>query len=102
MMKSVAESFSIVRTFYSTGEYGIHLIASMQPLPLHPPEELAAKLSQKSAADLIERGPQNSVTEQFREVLEREELVEKFIAASPVSPVLSDDRPVNEFFGLDV
>lgn len=100
MVKSIVQSFPYVRTFYSTGEYGVHILASRQPIALRSPAELAGRLSQRSAADLIEWGPNNSAEDQFREVLGQEESVGKFIAASPVAPMLTDDMPVNEYFIL--
>lgn len=100
MMKSICQSFPFVRTFYSTGESGLHILASMKPIPLLSPEVMAARLSHRSAIDLVEWGPHNSAVDQFREVLEQEEPVGKFMSSSPVSPVLTDDRPVNEYFWL--
>jgi len=100
MMKAIAQSFPYVRTFFSSGEFGIHILASMQPIPDSSPEELASRLSPKALADLMEWGPKNFAADQFREVLLQEEPVEKFIAANPAAPELTDDRPVNEYYML--
>ncbi len=101
MMKSIAQSFPYVRTFYSNGgDYGIHVLASMKPIPERSPDQLAASLPARAAIDIVEWGPHSFSADQFREVLLQEEPVEKFIAANPSAPALTDDRPVNEYYIL--
>jgi hypothetical protein len=78
----------------------MHFIASMHPLPGRSAAEMAAELSPRAAADLVEWGPFATPAEQFNAVLSREHRVEALIKAVPSAREIEDDRPVNEYFLL--
>ncbi len=98
--KALQQSFPNVRAFQSYDGFGIHFLASMQPLPAISSTVLAARLQPAAAADFLEWGPQATVQNQFDRVLSRELSIEKIIAEDPRAPALADDQPVNEYFLL--
>jgi predicted membrane-bound spermidine synthase len=98
--RSLATVFPYVRAFNSMEGWGVHYIASMQPLPDRSAVELAAKLSPKAAADLVEWGPFSTPIEQFGAVLNHEHGMDELIRGAPGAREIEDDRPVNEYFFL--
>jgi hypothetical protein len=54
--KALQQSFPYVRAFLSFDGYGIHFLASMQPLPVVSSSVLAARLQPAAAADFLEWG----------------------------------------------
>jgi spermidine synthase len=98
--KGLQQSFPYVQAFLSFDGYGIHFLASKEPLPVVSSSVLATRLQPAAAADFLEWGPQTTVQEQFDRVLSRELAVEKIIAENPRAPVLEDNQPINEYFLL--
>jgi spermidine synthase len=98
--KALQQSFPHVRAFLSFNGYGIHFLASMEPLPAVSSSVLAARLQPAAAADFLEWGPQVTVQEQLDRVLSHELSPEKIIAEDPLAPALEDDQPINEYFLL--
>jgi predicted membrane-bound spermidine synthase len=98
--RALTESFPYVRAFGTFDRYGIHFLASRQPLPLVSGFELANRLPPSAVLDLLEWGPRTSAAEQFDLILRNEIPVERLIANSPLTSALTDDHPVNEYFLL--
>jgi predicted membrane-bound spermidine synthase len=92
--------FPSVRIFASVDEVGCHFLASHVPIPVKSARELAATLPAAAAADLIEWGPGTTALEQFHRVVGNEISPQRMIEMDPGAPLLSDDRPVNEYFWL--
>jgi len=90
---AVRENFRHVRLFGSVEGWGVHILASQEPIPRLGAAELAARLPPAAAADLLEWGPAATAEAQFQLVLDRELEIEKI----PRGLVLRDDRPVNEY-----
>jgi spermidine synthase len=97
-VKTVLASFPYVRTFGSVEGWGVHVLASMQPIPSATAEMLAARLPEKAGRDLVEWGPHATPIAQLAAVLANERPPSTFIDPVPGAPVLVDDRPVNEYF----
>jgi len=93
-------SFSDVRVFPSVEGWGLHYVASQTPIHRRSAAELAARLPQPAAQDLLEWGPAATAQDQFQRVLGGESGLRKWMDADPRAPVLTDDRPVNEYFWL--
>jgi hypothetical protein len=53
-----------------------------------------------AARDLLEWGPASSVEGQFELVLNQEQQIQDLIQEDSSAPLLTDDRPVNEYFLL--
>jgi spermidine synthase len=95
--RALQESFPYVRAFGSFEGWGIHYLASRQPLPDRSPSELANRMPPNAAADLVEWGPFPSAEQQFAAVLKNEVPIDLLVAMDKDAPVLQDDRPVNEY-----
>jgi spermidine synthase len=100
---ALRRSFPYVRVFTYAGNAslnpGFHFLASDQPISKRSAEELAKRLPAAAAADLVEWGPETTAVDQFG-VLLFEMSIDQFIALSPNTPALSDDRPINEYYLL--
>jgi spermidine synthase len=95
--RALTESLPYVGAF---GGFGIHFLASRHPLPPTPGATLANRLPPGAQLDLVEWGPRSTAEEQFDRILENEIPVQQLIAKSPWTPVLRDDKPVDEYFIL--
>lgn len=95
--RALQESFPYVRAFGSFEGWGIHYLASRQPIPDRSPSELANRMPPNAAADLVEWGPFPSAEQQFAAVLKNEVPIDLLVAMDKDAPALQDDRPVNEY-----
>lgn len=98
--RALAEAFPHVRAFPYPEGWGIHFLASMRPIPLASAAELARRMPERAAQDLIEWGPAASPEEQLRTIVEGEVSLASVVGVAPRTPALRDDRPVNEYFFL--
>lgn len=98
--KALQQSFPHVRAFVSLRRYGIHFLASMQPIANLQGSALAARLPAAAAADFLEWGPQPTVEKEFDVVLAREVTMEQIIGQAPRVPAIQDDEPINEYYLL--
>lgn len=94
---ALKESFPYVRVFRSLEGWGIHFLASRQPIPNLSPAELAKRMPPKAAADLVEWGPYPTPEQMFASTLKGEMQMDWLIAAAPGTPMMQDDRPINEY-----
>jgi len=100
--RSLSDSFPFVRAF--PDEFGIHYLASDQPIPKRKTEELAARLPASAVTDLAEwdtwdgESASDAVEDRFGDLLRGEVSTEQLIAGAPKTPALTDDRPINEYF----
>ncbi len=94
--KALMQSFSHVRAFESfDGGYGIHYLASAEPLPTLSASVLAARLPPAARADFVEWGPDLSTEQQFDRVLSKERSIDVMVAQEPRVPALEDNQPIN-------
>jgi len=98
--KALTACFPHVRAFESTENWGLHFLASRQPLTFARGADLAAHLSPASARDLVEWGPARSAEEQFNLLLAKEHSVDGLIGEDARIPAIQDDQPINEYFFL--
>jgi spermidine synthase len=98
--RALADSFPYVRVFGTLKGPGLHFLASSDPIPWKTAEELAARLPASAARDLVEWGPEATPEGNFAIVLSREHPISEILARDPQAPMLTDDRPVNEFYAL--
>ena len=68
--------------------------------PRRTAAELAARLSPDASKDLLDWGPAGTPEAQFRPVMEGEVTLDSLLDADRAAPVLTDDRPVNEYYFL--
>lgn len=98
--RALDESFPYVRAFISIEGWGIHYLASRQPIPDRSAADLAERMPASAAADLVEWGPFPTAEQQFAAVLKREVSIGRLIAMDGNAPAMQDDRPVNEYYLL--
>lgn len=95
--RALQESFPYVRAFESFEGWGVHYLASRQPIPVKSAAELASRVPPNAAADLIEWGPFQTVEQQFAAVLKGEMPINMLMEADRRVPAMQDDLPVNEY-----
>ena len=61
---------------------------------------MVARMPAAAVKDMMEWGPAATPEEQFQRVLSTELPIDSLINAAPDTPMLSDDRPINEYFLL--
>lgn len=98
--RALADSFPYVRVFGTLKVPGLHFLASNDPIPEKTAEELATRMPASAAHDLVEWGPGATPEANFAIVLGKEHSIQEILARDPQAPVLTDDRPVNEFYAL--
>jgi len=98
--RALGESFAEVRAFYGISGYGEHFLASDTTIPQRTPEELARRMPQTAIADMLEWGPYPDPESQFAASLKQEFSLDSFVAQSPGTPAMEDNRPINEYFLL--
>lgn len=96
--RALTQSFPHVRAFRSLGGYGVHYLASDRPLPRLTAADLAARLPPRASEDLMEWGPATTPRDQFAIVMDQEVPVTDLLRLAPGTPVLTDDRPINEYY----
>jgi len=97
---ALRRSFPYVRVFAFGKNWGFHFLASDRPLPVRTARELTQRLPAAAAADLVEWDQQPNAEARFAHLLNYELPIDQLIAASPATPALSDDRPINEYYLL--
>jgi spermidine synthase len=101
---ALRNSFPYVRVFLSVERQGMHFLASEHPLPHLTAEDLLRKLPAAATADFTEWEPPPggapAVLRAFDILLKNEVSIDTLIAASPGTPSLRDDRPINEYCAL--
>ncbi len=95
---ALRRSFPYLRVFAFGKNWGFHFLASDRPLPNRTASELAHRLPAAAAADLVEWDKQPDPEARFTHLLNYELPIDQLIAASPATPALSDDRPINEYY----
>jgi spermidine synthase/predicted MFS family arabinose efflux permease len=97
---ALRRSFPYVRVFAFGGDWGFHFLASDRPLPNRSARELEQRLPAAAAADLVEWDRTPDAEGRFAKMLQNELSIDQLLAASPATPALSDDRPINEYYAL--
>jgi spermidine synthase len=96
--RALRDSFPYVRVFGYRDIPGKHFLASMTPIPVRSPSQLAERLPPRAAADLIEWDRSVTPADQFAVLVPDPVDLDTLIANSPNTPALQDDRPVNEYY----
>jgi spermidine synthase len=100
--RSLRNSFPYVRAF--PDEFGIHYLCSDRPISQRTPEELVRRMPAGAVRDLTEwdepsaDGPVDAAEDRLSDLLRGESTLDQLIAASPGTPALTDDRPINEYY----
>jgi predicted membrane-bound spermidine synthase len=99
IVRSVYCSFPHVRCFGSADGWGIHLLASLDPIENISPKQLAARLPVGASNDLLEWSDSRDLPSYLDRVISREIPVETLLNPNPEIQI-TDDDPLNEYFLL--
>ena len=97
IIRSMYESFHFVRFYHSCEGWGLHMLASTQPIPQPDAAQMAAKMPASARADLLEWTDTNNVPAYLSLVVNDPYPV---ILNTDPSIQVTDDHPFNEYFIL--
>jgi hypothetical protein len=96
--RALMDVFPYVRAFQSmAGDPCFHFLASQSPIVQRSAPELVSQMPAMAIKDMMEWGPGRTPAEQLNMLLHHETDPQRFIAIAPHTPVLDDDRPINEY-----
>ena len=98
-LRSLENSFPHLRCFPSVEGWGIHVLASMDPIESQTPGQLAASMPADAKKDLLEWNSSGDVPAYLEPVISREVPIGTLLTADPEVRI-TDDDPLNEYFLL--
>lgn len=99
VIRSVYASFPVVHCYSSVEKWGVHILASMQPIESLTPEQLAARMPARAKEDLLEWAPDQSAPAYLKRVLDNEIPPDSLLNTN-LDIQITDDDPLNEYFLL--
>jgi spermidine synthase len=99
IVRSVRDSFPYLQCFRSPGEFGTHILASMEPISVFNPGSLASAMPLSAATDLLEWSSTSDLTSYITLLLSKPLSTDQLLNPDPTIRV-TDDRPYNEYFLL--
>jgi spermidine synthase len=99
VVRSVASSFPQIRCFPSVENWGVHILASRDPIESRTPQQLAARMPVSARKDLLEWTSEQDAGTYLGAVVLKEIPVEKLLNPNPDIRI-TDDDPLNEYFLL--
>jgi predicted membrane-bound spermidine synthase len=99
IMRSLQESFTCVRCFDGINDWGVHFLASMEPILPATGQELADRMPPKAQKDLLEWQPTLNLPGYLNAELTRESQISNVFNPA-LGYRITDDRPFNEYFLL--
>ncbi len=101
VLRSAVASFEHVRIFQSHHGFGLHIVCSDEPIEIPEPDAFIERMPASAIADLMEWAPRGADPARFidAQILSRE-LPLSMLLEDEEGPVITDDRPFNEYFVL--
>ena len=99
VVRSALESFRYVRGFVSINGFGLHMLASQEPIQIPPPAQLLARLPESAKRDLLEWSATGDLAKDFAKVFCQGVDLEKSANPDPAIRI-TDDDPMSEYFLL--
>ena len=99
VLRSIHESFPYVRCFSSVGRWGIHLLASGEPIETLDAHQLTAQMPEGARTDLLEWTSIGDVSAYIGLVVTNEIPLSEILNSDPTIQI-TDDHPFNEYFLL--
>jgi spermidine synthase len=99
VLQSIKESFPYVYSFRSAEGWGLHLIASTEPIGPLDAEQLAARMPESAKKDLMEWYSSSDTTAALRSVVTNGIPIANLLDLNPQIQI-TDDQPFNEYFLL--
>ena len=98
-IRSIHESFPYVRCFPSVGGWGMHMLASMEPIEQLDARQLVARMPETAKKDLVEWNDSKDAPAYLERVVTKEFLIPALL--NPDAEIqITDDEPFNEYFLL--
>ena len=97
VIRSIYESFPYVRCFPSVEGWGLHMLASMEPIEKLDAGQLAARMPDRARQDLLEWNASKDAPAYLGQVLTNEYSVQSLLNSNAEIQV-TDDKPFNEYF----
>jgi spermidine synthase len=99
VIRSIHESFPYVRCFPSVEAWGVHMLASMEPIKQLDAAQLAARMPESARQDLLEWNSSKDAPAYLAQVVTNEYSVPALL--NPDTEIqVTDDKPFNEYFLL--
>jgi len=99
VIRSIYESFPYVRCFPSVEGWGVHMLASMEPIGQFDASQLAARMPESARQDLLEWNDSKDTPAYLGRVLTNEYSLPTLL--NPDAKIqVTDDEPFNEYFLL--
>jgi spermidine synthase len=98
-MRSVDASFPYTRCFPSIEGWGLHVLASLDPIPEQTPAQLVARMPANAQKDLMEWAASGSVADYMGSVVSREVPIQTVLDFN-FDVQITDDEPINEYYLL--
>jgi spermidine synthase len=98
-LRSLCDSFPYVRCFGSVQGRGVHMLASMEPIPARSPAELISRMPAAARSDLLEWSNSTNLPAYLGIVLGNEINAADLLPQNPQVRI-TDDQPFNEYFLL--
>jgi spermidine synthase len=99
VMRSLNESFPHVRCFDGVNGWGVHFLASMEPIDDVSAKDLASRMPERAQKDLVEWTKTKDVPTYLDKVLSQETAITHAMN-SALDYRITDDRPFNEYYLL--
>jgi spermidine synthase len=98
-LRSVCDSFPHVRYFSSVEHWGLHVLASMEPIDKCTPAQLALRMPVAAKKDLLEWASGQDLHSYLDVVLSHEYALHDLLELNPGTRI-TDDQAYNEYFLL--
>ncbi len=98
-LRSIHDVFPHVRCFHSVEGWGMHMLASMDPIEVPSPEQLMVRIPASASNDLLEWSDIRDLPAYVAQVVLREVPVEQSLNPDRAIQI-TDDHPLNEYFLL--
>jgi spermidine synthase len=98
-LRSIYNSFPCVRCFPSIEGWGVHVLASMDPIERQTPGQLAARMTAAAKKDLLEWDDAGDLTAYLEPVVSREVPIEALLDSNPKIQI-TDNNPLSEYYLL--
>ncbi len=99
VLRSLHDSFPYVRCFDSVEGWGMHLLASAEPIEIRSAGQLAAQMPASAKQDLLEWSSSQNPAAYLERVLVQEAPIDNVLNPNPEIRI-TDDQPYNEYFLL--
>ena len=99
VVRSAATSFPHVCCFVSIHGWGLHILASEDPIEMQTASQLVARMPESAKKDLSEWAPTTNLVSYLNAVLKQEHRPDEILNTN-IHAEITDDDPINEYFLL--